>query len=81
VPAQDYTPTPRDGITPGSLGWQLLGSAAHVAGVQTVALRPVRQRRYYLLWITSLGPDPGGAPKSVQIAEFTLMRAVARPAQ
>jgi eukaryotic-like serine/threonine-protein kinase len=81
VPAQIYTPTPRPGITPAALGWQLLGSAQDVADVQTIALRPVRQRRYYLLWITSLGPDPGGASKSVQIAEFTLMRAVARSTQ
>jgi hypothetical protein len=31
-----------------------------------------RERRYYLLWITDLGPDPRGISKYVQIAEFTL---------
>jgi hypothetical protein len=30
-------------------------------------------RRYYLLWITSLGPDPSHTPKSVSIAEFILL--------
>ena len=37
-----------------------------------ITLTHVAVRRYYLLWITNLGPDPSGAPKSVQIAEFTL---------
>jgi len=78
VPAQVYTPQPRPGVSPRTLGWQLLGSANDVSGVQTIALHPARERRYYLLWITNLGPDPGGAPKSVEISEFTLMRAVAR---
>ena len=41
---------------------------------QTILLSHVRTRRYYLLWITSLGPDPTGADKAIQIAEFTLWR-------
>jgi serine/threonine-protein kinase len=76
VPPQQYTPAPRPGISPSTLGWTLLGSAASVHHKQAISLRHVRPRRYYLLWITSLGPDPTGSPKSVQIAEFTLYRRV-----
>jgi serine/threonine-protein kinase len=72
VPQQAYTPLPRPGISPSTLGWTLLGSAENVRDKQRIPLSHVRRRRYYLLWITSLGPDPGGSPKSVQIAEFTL---------
>ena len=42
---------------------------------QTITLAKVRPRRYYLLWITNLGPDPAHASKDVQIAELTLQRA------
>ena len=35
----------------------------------------MRERRYYLVWITDLGPNPRGGPKYVQIAEFTLFAA------
>jgi serine/threonine-protein kinase len=74
VPAQRYTLTPRPGISPSTLGWTLLGHADDVAAKQTIVLSGVRVRRYYLLWITSLGPDPSGGAKSVQVAEFTLYR-------
>jgi eukaryotic-like serine/threonine-protein kinase len=70
-----YSPLPRPGITPAQLGWTLLADNVPVAGTTKIALRNVRQRRYYLLWITDLGPDPGGAARYVQIAEFTLSRA------
>jgi serine/threonine-protein kinase len=76
VPAQQYTPTPRPGISPSTLGWTLLGSAAYVHHKQALTLSHVRRRRYYLLWITNLGADPIGTPRSVQIAEFTLFRRV-----
>jgi len=72
VPAQQYSSLPRPGISPSTLGWTLLGQAGYVHRYQTIALSRVRERRYYLLWITSLGPDPTAADKSVQIAEFTL---------
>ena len=45
-----------------------------VGAKRTIALAPVVERRYYLLWITSLGADPTRAPRSVEIAEFTLLR-------
>jgi serine/threonine-protein kinase len=74
VPAQHYTDVARSGISPRTLGWTLLGSATGVDAKQTIALLPVKQRRYYLLWITSLGSNPAHAPRSVEIAEFTLER-------
>ncbi|HXR13188.1 MAG TPA: serine/threonine-protein kinase [Solirubrobacteraceae bacterium] len=75
VPSITYTPAPRAGPTPRTLGWTLLGGgvAAHTT---TVRLRHVRERLYYLLWITDLGPDPTHAGKSVQIAEFELRQRV-----
>ena len=73
VPAITYTPAPRAGISPATLGWTLLGGARS-AKTTTVKLHRVRERRYYLLWITDLGADPAGLPKSVQIAEFELRR-------
>jgi hypothetical protein len=36
-------------------------------------LQDVQRRRFYLLWITDLGADPGHAPKSVAVSEFTLL--------
>jgi hypothetical protein len=75
VPRQQYTTLPRPGISPSTLGWTLLGQAANVRAKQRIPLSRVRQRRYYLLWITSLGPDPSGASTAVQIAEFTLEKA------
>jgi serine/threonine-protein kinase len=66
-----YTTFPRPGISPSTLGWTLLGSAV-ASGTTTVHLDHVRERVYYLLWITNLGPDPTHAGKSVQIAEFEL---------
>jgi serine/threonine-protein kinase len=71
VPSITYTPAPRAGPTPLSLGWTLLGGGL-AAGTTTVRLSHVRERLYYLLWITDLGPDPSHAVKSVQIAEFEL---------
>ena len=70
-----YTAQPRPGISPSTLGWTLLGSASGVGRQQAITLAPVRSRRYYLLWITSLGADPTHASKNVQIAELTLQRA------
>ena len=70
-----YSPLPRPGITPKQLGWTLLAPTTEVTGTTKIALGNVRQRRYYLLWITDLGPDPGGGSKYVQIAEFTLSKA------
>jgi len=70
-----YTPQPRLGISPSTLGWTLLGQASSVHRQQEIALAHVRRRRYYLLWITSLGADPTHAPKGVEIAELTLQRA------
>ncbi len=70
-----YNPQPRPGISPSTLGWTLLGSASSVHRQQTFVLAHARRRRFYLLWITSLGPDPKHASKSVQIAELTLQRA------
>ena len=71
VPSITYTPSPRPGFTPADLGWTLLGSGL-AAGTTTVHLSHVRERLFYLLWITDLGPDPTQAGKSVQIAEFEL---------
>jgi tRNA A-37 threonylcarbamoyl transferase component Bud32 len=73
VPAITYSPTPRPGISPSTLGWTLLGHA-RAAGTTTVPLDHVRVRLYYLLWITDLDPNPLRLPKSVQIAEFELRR-------
>jgi eukaryotic-like serine/threonine-protein kinase len=70
-----YTPQPRPRISPSTLGWTLLGSATTVRRLQAIPLGHVRRRRYYLLWITSLGPDPTHASKNVQIAELTLQYA------
>ena len=72
VPAVVYGSSPRPDITPARLGWTLLGSGVAAKTTTRIPLARVRVRRYYLLWITNLGPDPSGAPKSVQIAEFTL---------
>ena len=71
-----YSSQPQPGISPGTLGWVLLGGAHAVKGTQAIPLRHVQGRRYYLLWITSLGPDPSGASKRVQVAEFTIERKV-----
>jgi serine/threonine-protein kinase len=76
VPPQQYSLAPRPGLSPSTLGWTLLGSAPYVHHKQAISLSHVRARRYYLVWITSLGPDPSGTPKSVEIAEFTLFRRV-----
>jgi hypothetical protein len=73
VPAITYSATPQPGISPSTLGWTLLGHA-RAAGTTTVPLDHVRVRRYYLLWITDLDPNPLRLPKSVQIAEFELRR-------
>jgi tRNA A-37 threonylcarbamoyl transferase component Bud32 len=69
-----YNPTPRPGVTPAALGWTQLASAL-TASTTRIPLGQVRERRYYLVWITDLGPDPHGGPKSVEIAEFTLFGA------
>jgi serine/threonine-protein kinase len=74
VPPQGYTPTARPRISPRRLGWTLLGAAGAVGARRTIALAPVIERRYYLLWITSLGADPSRRPRSVEINEFTLLR-------
>ena len=71
VPAITYTAVPQPGISPSTLGWTLLGGGV-ASATTTVHLSHVRERVYYLLWITSLGPDPTRAGKSVQIAEFEL---------
>jgi serine/threonine-protein kinase len=68
-----YTTVARPGISPSTLGWTLLRSAL-ARRTTTVDLGHVAKRRFYLLWITDLGPDPTGASKSVQIAEFHLRR-------
>jgi len=78
VPQQHYTAAPRAGISPSTLGWTKLASVSGVHRTQPVTLTHVRRRRYYLLWITSLGPDPSGASRYVQIAEFTLQRLARR---
>jgi serine/threonine-protein kinase len=70
VPSITYTSVARPG-TPANLGWTLLGSGL-AADTTTVHLSHVRERLFYLLWITDLGPDPTGAGKNVQIAEFEL---------
>jgi eukaryotic-like serine/threonine-protein kinase len=73
VPAITYSAYPRAGLTPRRLGWTLLGHALASANTK-IPLGHVRPRRYYLLWITSLGADPQHAGKSVQISEFKLYR-------
>ena len=72
--------SPIAGVTPAALGWTLLAHADAATTTTTIALAPVARRRFYLLWITDLGPDPGARPKSVQISEFTLFRAGRTPA-
>jgi tRNA A-37 threonylcarbamoyl transferase component Bud32 len=72
VPSITYTESPRPGISPSTLGWTLLGGGRAAKNDTTVHLRHVRERLYYLLWITDLGPDPTAASKSVQVAEFEL---------
>ena len=71
-----YSATPRPGITPQALGWTQLASTLATATTR-IPLAHVRGRRYYLVWITDLGPNPRGGPKYVQIAEFTLFAAAA----
>jgi hypothetical protein len=46
-----------------------------------IVLGHVRERRYYLLWITNLGPNPHHAPRYVQVSEFTLYYRPAAGAQ
>jgi eukaryotic-like serine/threonine-protein kinase len=73
VRGYSYSVEPRPGITPARLGWTLLGAAATARDTTTVHLAHVRLRRFYLLWITNLGPDPAHAPKAAQVAEFSLL--------
>ena len=73
VPSITYHTNPVPGISPRTLGWTMLASD-RASPTTTVHLGHVAKRRFYLLWITDLGPDPAGAPKSVQIAEFHLRR-------
>ena len=74
VPAYTAHSTPQLGITPKQLGWTLLGQAVAATTTTTIALHAVRDRRFYLLWITDLGPDPSHAPIYVAISEFTLFQ-------
>jgi tRNA A-37 threonylcarbamoyl transferase component Bud32 len=74
VPPWQSNPAPIQGVSPATLGWTLLASARTGATTTTTKLAHVAERRYYLLWITDLGPDPGNQPRAVQIAEFTLFR-------
>jgi serine/threonine-protein kinase len=60
--------------TPATLGWTMLAGAVAARATTTIRLHDVAQRRFYLLWITDLGPDPRHTPKFVQIAELTLFR-------
>jgi serine/threonine-protein kinase len=73
VPPWKANPAPIPG-TPATLGWTMLASAVAATASTTIRLNDVAQRRFYLLWITDLGPDPRHAPKFVQIAELTLFR-------
>ena len=68
-----YSPLPRPGITPAKLGWTRLASTLAATRTTQIPLAHVAERRYYLLRITDLGPDPSRAPKNAQIAEFTLL--------
>ncbi len=72
VPAVTYHAVAQPGITPQALGWTLVGHAVTVRRTTTVPLRRAGNFRFYLLWITDLGPDPRGTPKAVEVAEFTL---------
>jgi serine/threonine-protein kinase len=74
VPSYNDHATPVQGITPAQLGWTLLGGAVAARMTTTIKLGQVANRPFYLLWITSLGPDPHHTPKYVAIAEFTLFR-------
>ena len=80
VPAITYNTNPQPGISPSTLGWTLLGHG-HAATTTTVSLGHVRERHYYLLWITDLGSDPQHQPRSVQIAEFELRQRARGAAQ
>lgn len=73
VPAYNAHPAPQQGITPAQLGWTLLAQALAAKPTTTITLHDVQRRRFYLLWITDLGADPGHAPKSVAVSEFTLL--------
>jgi len=81
VRAYNYSPLPRPGISPAALGWTRLASTVAATRTTRIALGHVRERRYYLLWITNLGPDPRHAPRYVQVAEFTLYYRPAAGAQ
>ena len=59
----NYSPAPRPGISPATLGWTRLASTLAASTTTRIALGEVRERRYYLLWITDLGPDPHHAPR------------------
>ena len=72
VAAVRYHAVAQPAGTPASLGWTLLAQGDAATMTTTIPLHHVAGRVFYLLWITSLGPDPLGRPKSVQIAEFTL---------
>jgi hypothetical protein len=72
VRGYNYSPLPRPGISPATLGWTRLASTVAASTTTRIVLGNVRERRYYLLWITNLGPDPQHTPRYVQIAEFTL---------
>jgi hypothetical protein len=74
VPAYNAQSTPQQGITPAQLGWTLLGQGLAARTTTAIALHDVRSRRFYLLWITDLGPDPNHAPKFVAVSEFTLFQ-------
>jgi eukaryotic-like serine/threonine-protein kinase len=68
----------RPGVTPAALGWTRLATGRVGSGHTTIPLQNGTAWRYYLLWITDLGPDPGGSPRSVQVAEFVLFRGARR---
>jgi hypothetical protein len=73
VPPWKANPAPIPG-TPATLGWTMLARAVAARATTTIRLHDVAQRRFYLLWITDLGPDPRHTSKFVQIAELTLFR-------
>jgi serine/threonine-protein kinase len=81
VPPWQPNSHPIAGVSPATLGWTLLGGARTAATRTTIPLRRVARRRFYLLWITDLGPDPSGAPKYVEVAEFTLFHRAGAGAQ
>jgi hypothetical protein len=74
VPAYTPNAAPQPGLTPSQLGWTLLGHALAATTITTIPLDRVRERQFYLLWITDLGPDPQHTPKYVAISEFTLFQ-------